>query len=496
MEICISYFKNAFSKGGMIMNAKRLARGQIWHWNDPIYGDKKTPEDILPVQGENTTRYSRYVLIVQQEPRDDAVIVVPLSTKAGKITDYRIPIWGSKYLSFVYVRIDRLFNVCPSQLNSYICTVDADTMKMISAELIRLLLPEVLHDECVSTILENRGLPLEMVCKDHNDEESQRNSFSMIGQFIKQHIATSLGETSAMVVYEAYRQYCSENKYDAESYETFVSTFCTLLHISKEDKSFKNVKVVGITLNPNEIVQPAELYPTIVPVPASNPKGGRKARWTTDERQKFINFSANHSTEEIAKEFKLSRASVYKYRRMFAISTNVDTADTEEEPAEEIVKPGMLMQKVKQTVSTISNFIKEDMITANIYAYTNSDLIAKQSAYISKDNFYKQISAAVYYSLLGFLEIKENYNGTGLNHPAPEALVASREYCILEEITGYANNGQTPYQVRQKLKAESAGISQNWLDYLRDQLSYRLNLEPANISNIVEMIGSTYCQPK
>lgn len=479
------------------MNAKRLARGQIWHWNDPIYGDKKTPEDILPVQGENTTRYSRYVLVVQQDPRDDAVIVVPLSTKGGKITDYRIPIWGSKYLSFVYARIDRLFNVCPSQLNSYICTVDADTMKMISAELIRLLLPEVLRDNCVSTILENRGLPLEMVCKDHNDEESQRNSFSMIGQFIKQHIATSLGETSAMTVYRAYTQYCTENKYDAENYESFVATFCTLLHLPKSE-NLKNVKVVGIDVPINEVVQSADLYPMIVPVPASSPKARRKARWTTDERQKFIDFSANHSTEEIAKEFKLSRASVYKYRRMFVLNTDADTNTAEEDTIEEVIKlgPGMLMQKVKQTVSTISNFIKEDMMTANIYDYTNSDLIAKQSAYISKDNFYKQISAAVYYSLLGFLEIKENYNSTGLNHPAPEALVASREYCILEEIAGYANDGLTPYTLRQKLKGESTGISQNWLDYLRDQLSYRLNLEPANISNIVEMIGSTYCQPK
>lgn len=156
-----------------------------------MYGDKQNAAGDN-ITGENTIRYSRYVLVVQDEPRCDSVLCVPLSTKFSKNTDYRVPVYHPIYREqFSYLKIDRVFNVFPDQLDEYICTVDAETMKLVEAELIRLLCPTVYRNAEMGEILIREGLPMDQVSEDHwQDEESKPGVYNIVARFIKRHIKT------------------------------------------------------------------------------------------------------------------------------------------------------------------------------------------------------------------------------------------------------------------------------------------------------------------
>ena len=111
-------------------NQKRYLRGQIWHWNDPVYGEKKDGKWVDSY--ESIMRYSRYVIIMQDtDTINGTALIVPCSTQPGADdTEVEFSIYDGKAS---YARCKLITPVQTKQLDNYIGTLDDDTMQTITA---------------------------------------------------------------------------------------------------------------------------------------------------------------------------------------------------------------------------------------------------------------------------------------------------------------------------------------------------------------------------
>lgn len=110
---------------------KRYLRGQVWHWNDPVYGDKKDGKWVD--QDEATLRYSRYVIIMQDTNTiGGSCMVVPCSTQKAYDDQNEVEfyIYDTKPS---YARCQLLTPIRTSNLDNYICTLSDEDMDRISA---------------------------------------------------------------------------------------------------------------------------------------------------------------------------------------------------------------------------------------------------------------------------------------------------------------------------------------------------------------------------
>lgn len=124
--------------------SKVFLRGQIWFWFDPIYGNKEQNRHVT--DGEQTMRYSRYVLIVQDDRTIDnhALLVIPLSSQNHDKNDVPVTIsFLSGNKNKCYAKCQCLWPVSMSQMRKYICTLSEEVMKEIDEKIIKLLLPGV-----------------------------------------------------------------------------------------------------------------------------------------------------------------------------------------------------------------------------------------------------------------------------------------------------------------------------------------------------------------
>lgn len=137
----------------------RYMRGQIWHWDDPLYGKKEDRQNISPL--EETFRFSRYVLIVQSNdlPFVNNLLVIPLSSKKCCKTDIRISLVTSKKKDS-YLRPERIFPINPKSLTSYMCTINENIMDEIDAILVRLMLPSFFQSKSFDDYMKMKNVDI------------------------------------------------------------------------------------------------------------------------------------------------------------------------------------------------------------------------------------------------------------------------------------------------------------------------------------------------
>ena len=117
----------------MQSDCQKFKYGQIWLWEDPIFGPKKLGR-VVP-EHEIATRYSRYVLIVQ--PTHDIsdtgnLLVVPMTTSQLGKSMYRIPIRIFNDTVSVML-LDKIFSVHHETLMRYVSTVSNSIMNQVSS---------------------------------------------------------------------------------------------------------------------------------------------------------------------------------------------------------------------------------------------------------------------------------------------------------------------------------------------------------------------------
>ena len=110
-------------------------KGQIWHWEDPIYGSKSDRRAIH--KNVSLQCYSRYVLIVQNTESiriKEPIMCIPLTSS---VTDDEVK--SKKYMKLLiynktknaaisYAALDRMFPVSAKSLTSYQCKIGYQDM--------------------------------------------------------------------------------------------------------------------------------------------------------------------------------------------------------------------------------------------------------------------------------------------------------------------------------------------------------------------------------
>ena len=153
-----------------------FVRGQIWYWDDPLFGRKENNQVVQ--NGESTIRYNRYCLIVQTTNTitSTSVLVIPCSSVNNTPHDVKIPmIHSGIHENFTYAKCRALFPVNPGCLKNYVCTLSDEMMEIIDNEIATLLFPKAIYQQ----------LSLSDVTSDSNDLLSDSNEDNIKDNDIK-----------------------------------------------------------------------------------------------------------------------------------------------------------------------------------------------------------------------------------------------------------------------------------------------------------------------
>ena len=209
-------------KGGICMQevfyntiggCKRVKRGQLWRWEDPIYGSKSSGKSIH--DKEATTRYSRYVIVMQDEDTisENSVLVFPATSNPDK-DNIKVSIDYNTYVSYAYVKINKCMSVHLNSLREYICTISDQHMKMLSAALIKLTIPELVCNEGYAAMKEF-SIPLKTVNSSYGFRHGGKsNLLKMVVNFIREKtITVEHGSVATGMIVGVFYQWCRDNGY-------------------------------------------------------------------------------------------------------------------------------------------------------------------------------------------------------------------------------------------------------------------------------------------
>lgn len=138
----ILYLKEFKKEGVEMEKASIFMRGQIWYWEDPLYGSK-SDSNLGVTKFDSMMRFSRYALIIQDTTNTNlsAVVSIPISTSKHFDTDVEIMLPNNPPESPSYLRIQNIFPAHPKSFTSYVCTLSEKTMERIEKMLVQVLIP-------------------------------------------------------------------------------------------------------------------------------------------------------------------------------------------------------------------------------------------------------------------------------------------------------------------------------------------------------------------
>lgn len=132
--------ENLFAKQTPDTSSGVFSRGQVWFWEDPVYGEKEDGISIPML--EHTMRYSRYVVIMHtvQNTTSD-ILVVPISSVS--INKFDVPV-SVHHVSIeptaTFARVQYCFPAAPLSLKRYVSQLSHKEMSLISFRLMQLIM--------------------------------------------------------------------------------------------------------------------------------------------------------------------------------------------------------------------------------------------------------------------------------------------------------------------------------------------------------------------
>lgn len=472
-------------------NSNMFLRGQVWYWEDPIYGRK---ENNLEVSiGEGVMRYNRYCIIAQTTETivKSSVLVIPCSSTNNTPHDVPIPLAHVFHENYTYAKTRCIFPVHPKFLQRYICTLSENTMKQIEAELCKMLLPSI-----ISTISEEVFKELFECDLNSTHHEPIRQNFDLIENnirsFIRDHLVKSSNKDviSAHELKDAFDQYCIIHNLDlVDDIVEFLDTFSKVTNNNGQhfiDKSkynvieFRGIKIRGnlklsIILSEKDLINP------------SDPQ--KLSKWNENTINEFLNEYNNNGVEIASDKFglKQSTANNYWYKWKDKLDTNPPIRTTMKVP------PTIDIQK---SISKVSNLIRDYLKEINIY---NSIQEFNKDYKMNDVSFYNNIGTCMYYSLLELLSIRKddisgdfhipniNENSNYLNtwHFFDKAYHDKR--------ISMNKNGIDLINAYRKYFPTKNGIDEDFIIKLKPKLISKLAVHDDVIENICNIISEKFC---
>lgn len=471
-------------------------RGQVWYWEDPIYGPKENNMNVSI--GEATMRYNRYCIIAETNDsiKNNSVLVIPCSSSSN--TMYDVPISLTHFFKdgYTYARVKEIFPVHPRYLQRYVCTISDKDMKLIEGTLAKILVPTIFNEFGNDGFYDLFGMSHENTT--YNPVTTNADVLEInIRRFIHEHLVIGNPEDtiSAYELKDAYDQFCIINnmQIDTDIVE-FLDTFTKLTSNSSHEFinrskyniiNIKGIRIIGdlslsILLNEREIINP------------DDPQ--KLAKWNDSTIDDFLKAYEEFGIAHVCEKFdiKESTATNYWYKWKDRL---------EQKQHIQIVPKVPSTVDVKASISKISNFIRDDLCKKNLFynpkIMKDNKIPVKDFHGLTASQFYKSIGNCIFYSLNELLSIK--INGDIAHIPV---ISENNKYidtwhffdkAYHDKRISLCKNAEDTFMNYRKHFPTKDAISRDWLPILKKYL-FKLNLRTKSIDIIISMIEELCCK--
>lgn len=398
-------------------------RGQIWYWEDPVFGKKNEIEPSSPT-GDATYRYNRYVIIVQTEDTIDSqsILVVPCSSTNHTPHDIQVStsfIWHEGYC---YAKCRSMFPVHPRMLQRYVCCITDEEMKLIDAELIKLVAPYITDVFSPSDVREWFGIDLEANPEPRRSVDSPSIE-GYVRTFANQVIMFTGNPTHRITIKElkqAYDVFCintslpmcndmlqfldastrvfSPEIMEMTSWKSMNRNLCDLTEFRGIRIRNDAMKVVVPVIKPVEQPRPIDIPKKQEPEQVPSNDTSKTNDWTDPTIvARFIHLYTSGGKEKAAKEFNISQSSALRYYYKFR-----DSVESSAAPAVTKV-PLPSAKDIIKAVSKISNMTRDMLREGNVQGFYAKEM--------DPTEFYAKIQSHLYFSMLEFLGVRIDNSG-------------------------------------------------------------------------------------
>jgi hypothetical protein len=431
-------------------------RGQVWYWEDPMYGAKQYGCDVA--LGEQTIRYNRYCIVIQNSDTiiNNSVLVIPCSSKNSSPNDVAITLAHPCCINNTYAKVSSVFPVHPKRLTKYVCTLGTDAMDEIDAKLHQIMFSS---NDIIDII-------------DTDDEINvDENYYNSSNDSISNQLSVYNSEDDTNIDFEQ----------DVSSADSDVKEF------DKPDVSNINMK-----------------------------KG---FRYSKEEMKEFIKIYLSSGRDTVADMYSIKVNTVYACLARFKKALNIKKYEEvlNESTEEEISRTESNQNKITtvpvltdspQAVSKVANKIiatlrDEDVFwnttVSSIAEFTDDD-INKEDDINNSETFYERLKCSIYFALTDFLGISINkYN----KHYIPNITEKSphlNTWHFLDKIyhdrrISTEQNGVEMVELYRKYYGDiNNGIDSDWIEIVRKKINNRIQiLTDEDCDYICNTIKKYYC---
>lgn len=472
-------------------NSSLFIRGQVWYWDDPIYGRKENKLEVSI--GEAVLRYSRYCVIAQTTNTIDksSVLVIPCSSSNHTPHDVPAPLAHIFHDNFTYARTRGIFPVHPKFLQRYICTLPENIMKQIEVELVKLLLPSVYENMDETDVKNIFGLDINALVTTESIPKYEPVLEINVRSFIKDHLVKSdpNDSISAYELKDAFNQYCVIHQYPViEDIVEFLDMFTkvtnnTGYHFSDKPRfnlvEFKGLKIRGnlklsIMMNDRDLINP------------NDPQ--KPGRWNDESIDDFLTTYNRDGVIAASEKFNLKQSTATNYWYRWK-----DKLDVREAPEVNMRLPTTV--DAPRSVSKIANFIRDSLKDDDIYSTLKEYELCD---YPQEINFYSCLGTSIYYSLLDFLGIRKDKAGNFFSPNLNDNSKYLETWYFFDRVyhdrhVSLYKNGSTMMEAYRNHFPNQSGINSEWLNKFRFRIGNKLNMNEDGINVICEKIKSVYC---
>ena len=469
-------------------NAKKFMAGQVWYWQDPIFGAKSDENNIN--LGEGPLRYSRYVLLIQNsDGRRPTIMVAPLTTRSCCSLDVGLYMPCSPYGAIhTHVKVDGVTTVNIHQLKRYICTLTPAQMEMV-------------QEAIWGSLFEDVAVPEDMPSE--SEFYSTFEEFMLDTEWVEYDAeSTEPGATLKYFSY-AFMEYCRVRDIRPQGDMFEVARYFKVstgddFPMGKYGTIQKNglvVHIPGVDDLPssdeegNEDVDNDTLSEEVAQESIPEDRLKRVSpglnNWTDARIREFWDYLQNHSIDLTAAKFNICKNSVYKYRKKFA-----------DHPA--ITKPYIADEVEEMVEVRFDDLVNDISACANIIKCCISDQdIFWSPKYGMKKEFYNSISAALYYSLLEYYGIEEDENKNAIIPSFDMNSQFLSEVKWLHEVGEFYRSeksinwfGRTNRFMKSDMYT-SCPLDSEWVDKFALQLERRFGIE-VSIEDLVDYVRDRF----
>lgn len=486
------------------MKSTIFMRGQVWYWEDPIYGRK---ENALDVQiGETTYRYSRYCIIAETTDSisNNSVMVIPCSTSLGNITnsDVIIPIQHLFNSNYTYAKVKSIFPVHVKYLKNYVCTLPDKCMRQIELELLKILIPTVAknYDESELFILFNIDFKLS---NDNYSIISKNPINHNVEMFTKNRIIFTYEDSDILTLKELkqlYDEYCKDNNIPImNDIIEFADNFGYIVNKNflKGKVNYNNIVCKGVKIADNTTYR-KYVYDNInddftkntsnISDTAINDDKISSSRWDDEDKIKFLNFYSKYGCDPAAKEFNLKSSTSqhywYKWRKELNYYPQENTSndnnvnECNETSDDDYIKISY-KDNVNKAINKISNMICSTLKDDNVFSFIGYVYINGND--VSMKTFYTELKKVIYYSLLDFLNIKQVDHKYLLIPNLGKHAQNINTFHFIDKVYNdkrllYLKTGKDVVEKYRNLYDCYGGLDTNWINNLKTRLNEKFEL--------------------